>query len=138
MRAVAAACAGIVFLSPISARADLNMKPGQWEAIMTVDGNQMPPDQKCYLQKDVDNLDRFQRGQDPPGRNPCATSGYSALGNTMSYTLTCQINGKKTVSAVTMNYDSSRITAEVTGVDGTRSRLVNTRVGDCNASSFGD
>jgi hypothetical protein len=114
------------------------MEPGLWEAIMTVGGNPMPPDRKCYIQKDVDNLDRFQRGQDPPGRNPCTASGYKALGNTMSYTLTCEINGKKTVSAVTMNYDGARITGEVTGLDGTRSRLVNTRTGDCSASSFGD
>ena len=138
MRAVATACAIAALLSPISARADLNMEPGQWEAIMTVGGNEMPPDQKCYLQKDVDNLDRFQRGQGPTAGNPCTTSGYKAVGNTMSYTLSCTINGKKTVSAVTMNYDRTRITGEITTVDGTRSRLINTRTGDCSKSSFGD
>jgi hypothetical protein len=138
MRAIATACAVVAVAWPISARADLNMRPGLWEAIMTVGGNEMPPDQKCYLQKDIDNLDRFQQGKDPPGRNPCTTSGYSALGNTMRYTLTCNINGKKTVSAVTMNYDGTRITGEVTGVDSTRSRLINTRIGDCSQSSFGE
>ena len=39
MRAVVTACAVVALLSPISAWADLNMVPGQWEAIMTVGGN---------------------------------------------------------------------------------------------------
>ena len=138
MRAVAAACAVAALLAPIPAWAELNMEPGQWEAIMTVGGNEMPPDQKCYLQKDIDNLDRFQRGEGTAAGNPCTTSGYAAIGNTMSYTLTCTIKGNKTVSAVTMNYDRTRITGEITGVDGTRSRLINTRIGDCSKSSFGD
>ena len=138
MRAVATACAVVALAWPISARADLNMEPGLWEAIMTVGGNQMPPDQKCYLQKDVDNLDRFQRGQGPAAGNPCTTSGYNAVGNTMRYTLSCTIKGKKTVSAVTMNYDRTRITGEITSVDGTRSRLINSRIADCSKSSFGE
>src|SRR5262249_16959129 len=104
MRAVAIAYAVVALVSPVSAWADLNMEPGVWEAIMTVGDNQMPPEQKCYLKKDVDALDQFQRGADPPGKNPCAASGYKALGNTMRYTLTCVINGKRSVSAITMNY----------------------------------
>jgi len=114
------------------------MQPGLWEEIKTVAGNQMPPAQKCYLQKDVDALDRFQRGTDPPGKNPCSTSGYRAFGNTMSYTLTCVISGRKSTSAVTLNYDGTRITGEITGLDGTASQVMNTRVGDCGASSFGN
>ena len=137
MRAVATLCAVAALISPISARAELNMRPGMWESLMTVGDNQMPPDRKCYLQKDVDNLDQFQRGG-PPGQNPCSTSGYKATGNAMSYTLTCVINGKKTVSAVTMNYEGDRITGVITGVDGTVSHLINSRTGDCNQSSFGN
>ena len=136
MRAVVAACA-VALLAPISAWADLNMEPGLWETIMTVGGNEMPPDRKCYVQKDIDDLDRFQRGQGKTAGNPCTTAGYTALGNTMSYTLTCTINGKRTVSAVTMSYDRTRITGEITGVDGTQSRLINTRIGECSKSSFG-
>ncbi len=136
MRVVIALCAVVALTAPISARAELNMRPGMWEAIMSVGGNQMPPEQKCYVQKDVDTLDRFQRGTEPPGKNPCSASGYQALGNTMSYTLTCVINGKKSVSAVTLTYDGNRITGEITGVDGTVTQVVNTRTGDCSKSSF--
>jgi hypothetical protein len=138
MRAVAILCAVVALAAPIPAWAELNMQPGLWDEVMTVAGNQMPPAQKCYLQKDVDALDRFQRGAEPPGKNPCSTSGYRALGNTMIYTLTCVINGKMSTSAVTMNYDGTRITGEITGVDGTLSRVANTRVGDCSESSFGN
>jgi hypothetical protein len=138
MRVAATVCTVAALLSPIPAAAELNMRPGLWESVMTVAGNQMPPDRKCYLQKDIDDLDRFQRGADPAGKNPCSASGYRALGNTMSYTLICAINGKKSTSAVTMNYDGARITGEISGVDGTLSRLINTRVGDCSQSSFGN
>ena len=33
---------------------------------MSVGGNSMRTEQKCYLQKDIDSLDRFQRGVEPP------------------------------------------------------------------------
>jgi len=136
MRAVAVACAVVALGLPMSAWAELNMEPGLWEAIMTVGDNRMPPEQKCYLQKDIDALDRFQRGADPPANNPCSASGFRAIGNTMNYTLTCVINGRKSVSAVTMNYDAIRITGEIAGIDGTVSRVLNTRIGDCSQSSF--
>lgn len=136
MRSVVALSAVIALASPISAHAELNMRPGMWEALMTVGRNQMPPEQKCYLQKDVDALDRFQRGAEPQGKNPCSASGYKALGNSMSYTLTCVINGKKSVSAVAMNYDGSRISGQISGVDGTVTQVLNTRIGDCSESSF--
>jgi hypothetical protein len=138
MRVVAILCAVVALASPIPAWAELNMQPGLWDEAITVAGNPMPPAQKCYLQKDIDALDRFQRGGEPPGKNPCSASGYRALGNTMSYTLTCVINGKKSVSAVSMNYDGARITGDIAGVDGTVSRVINTRVGDCSESSFGE
>jgi uncharacterized protein DUF3617 len=138
MRAVAFICAAVALASPIPAWAELNMRPGLWESVMTVGGNAMPPEQKCYLQRDVDTLDRFQRGQERPEKSPCSASGYRALGNTMSYTLTCQVKGNKTVSAVTTTYEGDRITGEITGVDGTVTRLVNTRIGECSNSSFGN
>ena len=136
MRAIPAACAVAALLFPIAAWADLNMQPGLWESTMTVGGNAMRPEQKCYLQKDIDALDKFQRGTDP-GKSPCLASGYKALGNTMSYTLTCQINGQKSISAVTTTYDGDRITGEIAGLDGTVSKLVTTRIGNCTDSSFG-
>ena len=133
--------AGVVaaLMFPISAWADnLNMRPGLWESIMKAGGNAMPSEQKCYLQKDVDALDRFQRGVEHPSQSPCSASEYKALGNTMSYTLTCEINGKKTVSAVTTTYDGDHITGLIAGIDGTVTELVNTRIGDCSQSSFGN
>lgn len=136
MRVVVALGTVVALAFPISASAELNMRPGLWESLMTVGGNQMPPDQKCYLQKDIDALDKFQRGTQPQGSNPCSTSGYGALGNSMSYTLTCEINGKKSISAVTMNYDGNRISGQITGVDGTVTQVLNTRIADCSESSF--
>ena len=138
MRVIAALATIVALAAPIPAWADLNMRPGMWESIITVGGNQMPPDRKCYLQKDVDALDRFQRGTEPPGKNPCSASAYRALGNTMSYTLSCVINGQKSVSAVTMNYDGDRITGEIAPLNGAVSAVVNTRTGDCSESSFGN
>jgi hypothetical protein len=123
---------------PVSAWADLNMQPGLWESTMTVGGNAMPAERKCYLQKDVDTLDRFQRGVATPGGAPCSASNYHELGNTMQYTLTCQIAGKKSVSAVSTTYDGDRITGTIAGIDGTVSTMVNNRIGDCSESSFGN
>ncbi len=138
MRLIPIVLAAALLSFPISASAQLNMKPGLWEATMSVGGNVMPTEQKCYLQKDVDTLDRFQRGLEPSGQNPCTASGYKALGNTMTYTLTCEIKGKKSISAVTTTYDGDRITGTIAGVDGTVTRLVNNRIGDCTESSFGN
>jgi len=112
------------------------MQPGMWDEIKTVGSNQLPPERKCYLQKDVDALDGFQRGTAPAGKSPCSASGYKAVGNFTSYTLTCAINGMKSVSAVTLHYDGTRITGEITGVDGTVTLVLNTRIGDCSQSSF--
>jgi uncharacterized protein DUF3617 len=138
MRGIAALAVIVGLAAPVPASAELNMRPGMWESIMTVGGNQMPPDRKCYLQKDIDALDRFQRGTGTQANSPCSASGYREFGNTMSYSLTCVINGQKSVSAVTMNYDRDRITGEITPINGPVSALVNTRTGDCSQSSFGN
>jgi uncharacterized protein DUF3617 len=138
MRITPTACIAAALLLPVSASAELNMKPGLWETATTVSGSPAPTEQKCYLQKDVDALDRFQRGQQPPGQNACTTSSYKALGNTMTYTLTCEFNGRKSVSAVTTTYDGDRITGLIAGADGTITRVLNTRIGDCAQSSFGN
>ena len=137
MRIIPTALIAGTLLVPVSASAELNMKPGLWEAVMSVAGNPARTEQKCYLQKDVDSLDRFQRGEAAPGQ-ACSTSNYQALGNTMTYTLTCQFNGKKSVSAVTTNYDGDHIIGLIAGADGTITQLTNTRIGDCTQSSFGN
>ena len=136
MRSLAAAVALVAVLCPVTARADLNMQPGQWEAVMTRGSSQMAPDRKCYLKKDVEAVDLFQRGIKTPSQNPCRASNYKAIGNRVQYTMSCRANGQITVNSVTMVYDATRITGEIRGVDGTITTIINTRTGDCSQSSF--
>lgn len=136
MRPLVASVALVAVLFPVAAQADLNMQPGLWESVMTRAGEQTRPDQKCYLKKDIDALDQFQRGIKTPSQNPCKASNYKAIGNRVQYTMTCQANGQMTVNAVTMVYDATRIIGEIRGVDGTITQVTNTRTGDCSQSSF--
>ncbi len=136
MRVVFGAVALAALVSPVAARADLNMQPGLWEAIMTRGNTQTPPDQKCYLPKDIVAVDQFQRGIKTPSQNPCRASDFQAIGNRVKYNMTCKINGQLNVSAVTMVYDGTKVTGEISGVDGTVTTVVNTRIGDCTQSSF--
>ena len=136
MRPLATAIALFAVLSPVAAQADLNMQPGQWEAVMTNAAGQTQPDRKCYLKKDVDAVDLFQRGIKTPSQNPCRASNYKGIGNRVQYTMSCRANGQITVNSVTMVYDATRITGEIRGVDGTITTVVNTRIGDCSQSSF--
>src|SRR5690242_21577255 len=81
--------ASLLALMPLlPAWADLNMQPGLWESSTMVGGETRSTEQKCYVQKDVEALEKFQKGQSPLAA-PCRASGYKALGNTTSYTLTC-------------------------------------------------
>ena len=73
-----------------------------------------------------------------PARSPCRASDYKALGNVTSYTLTCQMNGNKSVSAVTAIYDASMIHGRITNADGNVSTFVNSRIGNCGWSPFGN
>ena len=123
---------------PGPARADLNMRPGLWEATTTVGGNVLNTEQKCYLQKDIDTLEKFQQGTSDTSKAPCTATNYTAVGNRMSYTLTCEIAGKKSVSAITTVYDGDEVHASISGVDGTISTVQSKRIGDCTESSFGN
>jgi hypothetical protein len=136
MKLLIAAAAVVAVVFPVAARADLNMQPGLWEAVMTRGSDKTQPDQKCYLKKDIDALDLFQRGIRTPSQNPCKASNYKAIGNRTQYTLTCKTNGQMTVNSVTMTYGGTRITGEIAGIDGGITRVVNTRIGDCSQSSF--
>jgi len=130
--------ASLLALMPLlPAWADLNMQPGLWESSTMVGGETRSTEQKCYVQKDVEALEKFQKGQSPLAA-PCRASGYKALGNTTSYTLTCEMNGNKSVSAVTAIYDGSMIHGSITNADGNVSTFVNSRIGDCGRSSFGN
>ena len=136
MRLLIAAVALAAIVHPVAARADLNMQPGLWESVMTRGSDQTQPDQKCYLKRDVDAVDLFQRGIKTPSQNPCKASDYKAIGNRVQYTMTCRTNGQTTVNSVTMVYDGTRITGEIGSIDGTKTQVVNTRIGDCSQSSF--
>ena len=120
------------------ARADLNMRPGLWEATTTVGGNVLATEQKCYLQKDIDTLEKFQQGTSDTSKSPCTATNYTAVGNRMSYTLVCEVGGKKSVSAITTVYDGEQVNASIAGVDGTISTVQSKRIGDCTESSFGN
>lgn len=127
----------LALMLPMPAWADLNMRPGLWESATMFGGNTVSTERKCYLQKDILALERFQQGQSPPGA-PCRASGYKAVGNTISYTLNCEIEGRKTVSSVTTIYDGTVIHGSVATADGAVSTIVNSRIGDCSQSSFGN
>lgn len=132
-------CATLLALMPlVPAWADLNMQPGLWESATMVGGETRSTERKCYMRKDIDALEKFQQGQSPPGA-PCTASGYKALGNTMNYTVTCEMNGTKTVSAVTATYGGTVIHGSIASLDGTVSAtFVNSRIGGCSESSFGN
>jgi hypothetical protein len=124
---------------PGPARADLNMRPGLWEATTLVGGNALPTEQKCYLQKDIETLEKFQQGGPGDLSNaPCRSSNYTAVGNRMTYTLTCEIQGKKSVSVITTVYDGEEVNASIAGVDGTIARVQSKWIGPCTESSFGN
>lgn len=112
------------------------MQPGLWESATMVSGETRSTEQKCYMQKDIDALEKFQKGQSPLAA-PCRASDYKALGNVTSYTLTCQMNGNKSVSAVTAIYDASMIHGRITNADGNVSTFVDSRIGNCGWSPFG-
>ena len=122
---------------PVEARADLNMQPGLWESATMVGGTTMSTEKKCYLQKDIKALERFQQGESPPGA-PCKATGYKATGNTARYTLTCETEGRKTVSSVTMSYEGTVIRGSIETEGSPASTVVNSRIGDCSQSSFGN
>lgn len=140
MKAIVVTFALALWLSsPGHARADLNMRPGLWEATTSIGGNQLATEQKCYLQKDIDTLEKFQQGGPGDLSNaPCKSSNYTAVGNRMTYTLTCEIQGKKSVSVITTIYDGEEVNASIAGVDGTVSRVQSKRIGPCTESSFGN
>jgi hypothetical protein len=127
----------LALMLPVQAWADLNMQPGLWESSTMVGGSTASTEQKCYMQKDIDALEKFQQGQSPPGA-PCTASRYKALGNTMNYTVTCEINGTKSVSAVTTTYDGTQIRGSIATPEGVVSTFVNSRIGGCSQSSFGN
>lgn len=126
----------VALMLPALAYAGLNMKPGLWESTTSVQGHTIATDHKCYLQKDVDGLEKFQEGAVPAPHAPCTASGYKASGNTVTYSLTCIFNGQPSNSAVTSVFEGDHTSGTIKGPDGIVNTIASKRIGACSQSSF--
>lgn len=116
--------------------AALNMKAGVWEITTTTSGQKAGVEQKCYLQKDIDNLEKMMKGAVGKGHQPCIYSDYKASGSTVTNKLTCQFGGgKPSTSLVTSTYNGDTTTATITG-SGKEIAVNGKRAGNCTKSSF--
>ena len=125
-----------LWLTSWAAAAGLNMKVGLWETTMVFQGKKGPSEQKCYLQKDVDFLEKQMRGEVSAPKQPCAFANYKQSGNTVTYTMTCTFTGgKPRTSTVSATYSGDTATGTVTA-NGAVTTIDNKRLGDCTKSSF--
>jgi hypothetical protein len=108
-----------------------NMLPGVWEETMTAPDGTTQTHQLCFLRKDIDNTDKFQRGLIPAPNGNCKSSDYRASGDEISYSLTCDGRVKK----VTARYAGDHASATVDD-GGQISHITRTRIGDCTVSDF--
>jgi hypothetical protein len=136
MIAIAAVALLAVLAATLTVRAALNMKPGLWETTTYIDGHKINAEKKCYLQKDIDALEKMMRGDPAAQKGPCSDSNFKQSGNTITYTMTCSFSkGKTTTSTVSGTYNGDTTTGTVVG-SGTTSKIDSKRVGDCFKSSF--
>ncbi len=116
--------------------AALNMKPGLWETTTYISGNKLSTEQKCYLQKDIDSLEKMMRGDPAAQKGPCSNSNFKQSGDTVTYTMTCSFSkGKTSTGTVSGTYNGDTTTGTVVG-SGTTSKIDSKRIGDCSKSSF--
>lgn len=116
--------------------AALNMKAGQWEITTTISGQKLGVEQKCYLQKDIDDLEKMMKGAVGKGHQPCIYSDYKESGSTVTNKLTCRFGGgKPSASLVTSTFNGDSTTGTLTG-SGTVTTLNSKRIGNCIKSSF--
>jgi hypothetical protein len=124
-----------VAISP-TLHAALNVKAGLWEITTTVNGHKADVQQKCYLQKDIDDLEKMQKGAAGKANQPCTYSDYKESGSTVTYKMTCRFGGgKPSTSLVTSTYNGDTASSTITS-GGTVSTVNSKRVGNCNKSSF--
>jgi hypothetical protein len=124
-----------LWLMPVVAASRLNMKPGLWESTTFMQGNKVGSEQKCYLQKDVDHLEKQMRGEVSEPKQPCTFTNYKQSGDAVTYTMTCTFAGKPSTTTVSATYSGDTTTGTVTG-SGLPSRIDSKRLGDCTKSSF--
>jgi len=115
--------------------ASLKMQPGLWEDAIAAPDGAFHTEQKCYLQKDIDNIEAFQKGALLSPEQSCHASGFKAKGDTITYTLTCKIGGTESTSEITATYAGTTVSGSVTK-DGNVTRLTRRRIGDCTKSSI--
>lgn len=135
----ARALAVIVIAWSAAALADtgLDMKPGLWEIVTTMQGHVAGTERKCYLPKDIADLQSQMRGQLVLPNQPCKFTDYRQTGNTITYTMTCTFGkGKPVRSTVTATYSGESTHGTVTGASGGQSTIDSRRIDNCATSSF--
>jgi hypothetical protein len=133
----AIALIAIVWSAGSLAGAGLNMKPGLWETVTTMQGRVGGAERKCYLPKDVAALQSQMRGQLVFPAQPCKFTDYKQTGNTVTYTMTCTFGkGRPTRSAVTATYSGDSTHGTLTSAAGVQSVIDSRRIDTCTKSSF--
>ena len=116
--------------------AALNMKAGLWETTTTMSGQTAGMEQKCFLQKDIDDLESTVKGVAGKANQPCAYTDYKESGSTVTYKMTCRFGGgKPNSSLVTSTYNSDTTTGNIAN-SGTVITVNSKRVANCTKSSF--
>jgi Protein of unknown function (DUF3617) len=124
-----------VGLSP-TLYAALNIKAGLWEITTTIGGQKLGVEQKCYLPKDIDDMEKMLKGATGTAAQPCSYSDYKESGGTITYKMTCRFGGgTPKTSLVTSTYYGDTTTGTITG-SGTVITMNSKRVGNCTKSSF--
>jgi hypothetical protein len=127
----------IIWSAAALADAGLNMKPGLWETATTMQGHVGGTERKCYLPKDIVDLQSQMRGQLVLPAQPCKFTDYKQTGNTVTYTMICTFGkGKPTRSAVTATYSGDSTHGTVTSAAGVQWAIDSRRIDGCAKSSF--
>jgi hypothetical protein len=137
MRQLPYLCAAVALAVSLTAAAaaQLNMQPGLWEDEISAPDGAFHTVQKCYVQKDIDTIDAFQKGAVMSPDQSCRASDYKASGDTVTYMLVCNIDKQQTISQITATYHGTEVSGSVTK-DGNVTRLTRRRIGDCSKSSI--
>jgi hypothetical protein len=127
----------LVWSGTAIADAGLNMKPGLWETVTTLQGRAISTERKCYLSKDVAALLSQMRGELVEPAQPCKFADYKQAGNSVTYTMICTYGkGPPIRSAVTATYTGDASHGTVTTAGGVQSAIDSRRVDACTKSSF--
>jgi len=122
---------------PSAAWADLNMQSGLWEITTTLNGAPAGSVRKCYLPKDLRNLEASQHGMGPMANPHCQTSDYKATRDTVTFTMTCKTHEVTTTSEAQLVFEGDRTAGVFKSSDGNFTSVYSRRIADCSVSSFG-